>query len=89
MPPVHFTPTAGPRGEPSAEAGRHGKGWSCPPATELMLWAKATYGAEGLTASSNHSLTPTDKKQSQAPQKAAACKGHRFTMSAFSTECIY
>lgn len=37
------------RGEFGAEAGRHGKGWSCLQAMELMLCETTTYGAEGVT----------------------------------------
>ena len=62
MPPVHFNPTAGSRGELGAEAGWHGKGWSCLQATGLMLCETAAYGAEGVTASLNYPLIPTDKE---------------------------
>lgn len=47
--PISTTPTAGPRGEFGAEAGWHGKGWSCLQAMELMLCETTTYGAEGVT----------------------------------------
>lgn len=45
--PVHFTPTAGLKGEFGAQAGWHGRGWSCLWARELMPCKMVTYDAEG------------------------------------------
>lgn len=62
MPPVHFTPAAGLRDELGNEAGGYGRGWSCLQAVELMFCETLTYRAEGVIASLNHPLIPTDQK---------------------------
>lgn len=62
MPPAHFTPIAGLRDELRNEAGWYGRGWSCLQAVELMFCETLTYRAEGVTASLNHPLIPTDEE---------------------------